>query len=192
MSQPFEMKKFFRFIRIYTAVLLGAAAFCFYGCSPEEESVPEKKKQTAVFPPIPTRHLSLEIISTRTGFRRDLPNQTLRFAFRNNGASLIRVPEWKLYEQENIRLFYAECPLDGFASRIPASKWKEAERVSPSASGDGIPRYELMLAPKNSALLEIPMPFLKKLEQKGRYAVKGRLDLSSVPLESSPIEIVIQ
>ena len=108
---------------------------------------------------------------------------------RNAGANQLSIHEWKMHEQENIRVLYAPCPERGKATKLPPEAWKESERLILKG---GVPRYPLELAPNNAVLVDVPLNFIRKLNKPGRYAVKGELDLYSVSAESVPIEIEIQ
>lgn len=176
----------FRRIAILLPVLLICTLFC--ACSSEDrkrdQENPEKK-----YPKLRNYSLNLSIISTQGNYRRSDANPVLRFSVRNAGANQLSIHEWKMHEQENIRILYAPCPQQGSATKIPPEQWVESERFLLKG---GVPRYPLELAPNNAVLVDVPLTFIRKLNKPGRYAVKGELDLYSVSAQSVPIEIEIQ
>ena len=170
---------------ILTAVfLLSAALLC--GCSSEDRKVGRRTERK--YPKLRNYTLNLSIISTQGNYRRGDANPVLRFSVKNAGANQLSIHEWKMHEQENIRVLYAPCPERGSATRIPADRWKESERFLLKGA---VPRYPLELAPNNGVLVDVPLSFIRKLDKPGRYAVKGELDLHSVSAQSAPIEIEI-
>lgn len=171
---------------VIAALIVSCAVFC--ACSSEDKKRrPENPEQK--YPKLRNYTLNLSIISTRGNYRRSDANPVLRFSVRNAGANQLSIHEWKMHEQENIRVLYAPCPERGTATKLPPEAWKESERLILQG---GVPRYPLELAPNNAVLVDVPLNFIRKLNKPGRYAVKGELDLYSVSAESVPIEIEIQ
>lgn len=172
-------------------VFLLSLSAVFSGCSDEEEK-PEKKPVVPVaklYPAIKDHKMVLDIISTRGDYYIAETLPMIRFQFRNDGLSKVEIPEWKSRERENIRIQYAECPESGGSVRIPEHLWKESPRtVFP---GD-CPRYPLILEPKNSIIMELPLKFIGNLTRPGRYAVRGVMDLSSLNVKSVPVELNIK
>ena len=174
-----------RFFAI-AVLLFSCAVFC--ACSSEDKKRGQEKPEQK-YPKLRNYTLDLSIISTRGNYRRSDVNPILRFSVRNAGANQLSIHEWKMHEQENIRVLYAPCPERGTATKLPPEAWKESERLILKG---GVPRYPLELAPNNAVLVDVPLNFIRKLNKPGRYAVKGELDLYSVSAESVPIEIEIQ
>lgn len=166
------------------------AAFLLCGC-PDQKKKPEKTVIPAakLFPKITRHNMTLNVISTRGNYYRAETSPMIRFQFRNDGLSRIEIPEWKTRERENIRIQYAECPEPGGSVSLSEEAWKDSPRtVYP---GD-CPRYNLELEPKNSIIMELPLKFIGKLNRPGRYAVRGVMDLTSLDVKSSPVELIIQ
>lgn len=174
-----------RWLILTASVLLAAAFFC--GCSSEDKK--NERRTEKKYPKLRNYTLNLSIISTQGNYKRSEANPVLRFSVKNAGANQLSIHEWKMHEQENIRVFYAPCPEHGTATRIPADQWQESERLLIKGA---VPRYPLELAPNNAVLVDVPLNFIRNLQKPGRYAVKGELDLSSVSAQSVPIEIEIQ
>jgi hypothetical protein len=166
----------------------------FCGCGEKKKSTASKQERLTVpvsklYPKIKEHQMNLNIISTRGDYYIAETNPTMRFQFINEGLSRIEIPEWKSRERENIRIQYAECPAQGDSERLKESAWKDSPRtVFP---GD-CPRYPLTLDPKNSIIMELPLRFIGKLEKPGRYAVRAVLDLTSLDVKSSPVELNIR
>ena len=173
--------------RIWIPVL---AALLLCGC-PDRKKEPEKTVIPAdkLFPKITRHNMTLNVISTRGNYYRAESAPTIRFQFRNDGLSRVEIPEWKTRERENIRVQYAECPESGGSVGLPEEAWKDSPRtVFP---GD-CPRFNLELEPKNSIIMELPLKFIGTLNRPGRYAVRGVMDLTSLDVKSSPVELIIQ
>ena len=174
-----------RFFAI-AVLLFSCAVFC--ACSSEDKKRGQENPEQK-YPKLRNYTLDLSIISTRGNYRRSDVNPILRFSVRNAGANQLSIHEWKMHEQENIRVLYAECPEPGQATRIPEDRWKESER---NLLKTNVPRYPLELAPNNGVLVDVPLNFIRKTERAGRYAIRGELDLDSVSARSAPIEIVVK
>lgn len=174
-------------ILLLSAAVLLAAVFMFTACSSDERKSARGKEHK--YPKLTNYILKLDIISTRGNYRRGEANPVVRFSLKNAGANQLSIHEWKMHEQENIRVLYAECPEAGQATKIPDSQWKESER---NLLKTNVPRYPLELAPNNGVLVDVPLNFIRKTGRAGRYAIKGELDLDSVSAQSAPIEIVVK
>ena len=171
---------------LFAAVLI-SAVFLFTACSSDERKSSRGKENK--YPKLTNYTLKLDIISTRGNYRRGEANPVVRFSLKNAGANQLSIHEWKMHEQENIRVLYAECPEAGQSTKIPDSQWKESER---NLLKTNVPRYPLELAPNNGVLVDVPLNFIRKTGRAGRYAIKGELDLDSVSAKSAPIEIVVK
>lgn len=171
---------------LFAAVLI-SAVFLFTACSSDERKSSRGKENK--YPKLTNYTLKLDIISTRGNYRRGEANPVVRFSLKNAGANQLSIHEWKMHEQENIRVLYAECPEAGQSTKIPDSQWKESER---NLLKTNVPRYPLELAPNNGVLVDVPLNFIRKTGRAGRYAIKGELDLDSVSAQSAPIEIVVK
>lgn len=171
------------FCRVLACLLF---AIIFAGCSSEDK---KENRGERVYRKLKNYTLNLSIISTKGEYRRTEANPVLRFSVKNEGANQLAIHEWKMHEQENIRVLYAPCPVRGSAKDIPKEQWKVSERVMLKNS---VPRYPLELAPNNAVLVDVPLLFLRTIDKPGRYAVKGELDLQSVSAQSLPIEIEIR
>lgn len=171
---------------LFTAVLIVAACM-FSACSSDDKKSSRNKENK--YPKLTNYTLKLEIISTRGSYRCREANPVVRFSLKNAGANQLSIHEWKMHEQENIRVLYAECPDAGQATKIPEDQWRESER---NLLKTNVPRYPLELAPNNSVLVDVPLNFIRKTGQPGRYAIRGELDLDSVSVQSTPIEIVVK
>ena len=164
------------------------------GCGEDEKSSQKKEERLTVpisklYPKIKEHQMVLNIISTRGNYYISELNPTMRFQFLNEGLSRVEIPEWKARERENIRIQYAVCLKEGDSERLPETAWKDSPRtVYP---GD-CPRYPLTLEPKNSIIIELPLRFIGKLEKPGRYAVRAVLDLTSMDIKSTPVELTIR
>ena len=177
---------------IFSIFLISLLVLC--GCGKKKEKAAEKPERLTVpiaklYPRIQGHQMVLNIISTRGDYYISETNPTMRFQFLNEGLSRVEIPEWKTRERENIRIQYAACPVEGSAEKLPESAWKESPRtVYP---GD-CPRYPLTLEPKNSIIMELPLRFIGKLDKPGRYAVRAVMDLSSLDVKSTPVELNIR
>ena len=175
-------------ILLLSAAVLTASAVLFTACSSDERKSSGGGKENK-YPKLTNYTLKLDIISTRGDYRRGEANPVVRFSLKNAGANQLSIHEWKMHEQENIRVLYAECPEAGQATKIPEHQWKESER---NLLKTNVPRYPLELAPNNGVLVDVPLNFIRKTGRAGRYAIKGELDLDSVSAQSAPIEIVVK
>ncbi len=174
-------------ILLLSAAVLLAAMSLLTACSSDERKSARSKENK--YPKLTNYTLKLDIISTRGNYRRGEANPVVRFSLKNAGANQLSIHEWKMHEQENIRVLYAECPEAGQATRIPENQWKESER---NLLKTEVPRYPLELAPNNGVLVDVPLNFIRNASRSGRYAIRGELDLDSVSAKSAPIEIVVK
>ncbi len=173
---------------IYTVFLMISLIF-FSGCG-EDGNQSEKKIPVAkLFPKIQQHNMVLKVISTRGEYYIAEGAPTMRFQFLNDGLTRIHLPEWKILEKNNIRIQYAECPEVGGSLKIPEDAWKDSPRKE--QTGD-IPRYPLELDPKSSIIMEMPLSFIGTLKKPGRYAVRGVMDLTSIDVKSTPVELIIR
>ena len=169
-------------------ILFIAAILC--GCGDDSSDGKKEKIQVnKLFPKIEDHGMELNIISTLASYRIGDPNPTMKFQFINEGLAVVRIPEWKIVELANLKVQYAECPVEESAEKLPESAWKDSPRTIPS--GD-CPRYPLELEPKSSVIISVPLSFIKELKSPGRYAVRGVIDLTSMDLKSSPRELIIR
>lgn len=95
-----------RFFAI-AVLLFSCAVFC--ACSSEDKKRGQENPEQK-YPKLRNYTLDLSIISTRGNYRRSDVNPILRFSVRNAGANQLSIHEWKMHEQENIRVLYAPCP----------------------------------------------------------------------------------
>ena len=176
-------------IKIFIPLFLIAACF-FSGCgeNPEEEDQPAIQVKKS-FIKIQDHGMELKIISTLASYRLADTRATMKFQFINEGLAQVKIPEWQVVERDNIKVQYAECPEEGGAEKLPESAWKDAPRKV--VEGD-CPRYPLELDPKSSVILTMPLSFIKELKKPGRYAVRGVMDLTSMDVKSTPLELIIR
>ncbi|MBR2439389.1 MAG: hypothetical protein IKB25_04270 [Lentisphaeria bacterium] len=159
------------------------------GCG---EDSPEEKEAIQVnqtFPKIQHHGMELKIISTLASFRIKDAAPQITFQFINEGLSRVQIAEWKQVERDNIKVQFAECPMEGGAEKLPEEAWQDSPRKI--SKGDS-PRYPIDLDPKSSVILTMPLSFIRDLKKPGRYAVRGVMDLSSMDVKSSPIELIIR
>lgn len=164
--------------------------FFFSGCG-EDTPLEEQPgiQVTKNFPKIQDHGMELHVISTLASYRLKDGIPTMKFQFINEGLSRVQIAEWKVVEKDNIKVQYAECPVEGGASKLPENAWKDSPRtISP---GD-CPRYPLDLDPKSSVIITIPLSFFNDIRKPGRYAVRGVMDLSSMDVKSPPFELIIR
>jgi len=173
---------------LFSALALVCGLFLLSGCSSDSKKRGTKLKAENKYPKLTNYKLKLDIISTRANYNRKTPDAVVRFSLKNIGANNLSIYEWKMHEQENIRVLYAECE-KGKAAKVPEENWKESPRRMLKIN---VPRYPLELGPNNSVLVDVPLLFLKKLEKSGRFAIRGELDLDSVSVKSTPIEIFVK
>lgn len=183
------MKKLFRLI----AASLFLFLFLLNGCSSDKRRGTPLRAENK-YPKQTNYKLKLDIISTKGSFRIGTSHESVRFSLKNIGANNLTIPDWKMHEPENIRLYYAECQPGG-STRVPEESWKESPRsMIRNASGQyiDVPRFCFDLSPNNAVLIDVPLYFLKHLKKGGTYALRGELDLDSVSAKSAPVEIIVK
>ena len=180
-------------MRLTVLALILCSIFLLNGCSSDKRRGTPLRAENK-YPKQTNYKLKLDIISTKGSFRLGAVSESVRFSLKNIGANNLTIPDWKMHEPENIRLFFAECQPGG-AARVPEDAWKESPRsMIRNSSGQyiDVPRFSFELAPNNAVLIDVPLFFLKHLKKGGTYALRGELDLDSVSAKSAPVEIIVK
>lgn len=135
-------------------------------------------------------HLRLELLTSR---RRFYAGEDVKFTYRltNFGKNLLRINEWYMHEPDNIRLYYMpdKAPLTSFDSK----DWILLEPNYKLPKN----RFELVLYPKNSVLIDKQITFIKQAGadnptvKRGKYYLVAELTLNSVDVRSKPVIIEI-
>lgn len=159
------------------------------GCGEDSQEKKAAIQGNQTFPEILHHGMELKIISTLASFRIKDAAPQITFQFINEGLSRVQIAEWKQVERDNIKVQFAECPEEGGAETLPEEAWQDSPRKV--FRGD-IPRYPIDLDPKSSVILTMPLSFIRELKKPGRYAVRGVMDLTSLDVKSSPIELIIR
>lgn len=163
-----------------------AALTLTVGCARTEPEMPKLKMVmgipdgTVEYPTIPTKNLSLKMISAPTLYAGE--EGELIFALANKGRRQISIPEWYAYEQDNLSVFIQPW-LPGMTEPDPERWFDLSEELKKP-----VMHYPLTLMPDNQVMITKKMDFVKKLTiSKGmtrRYFVKAGINLNSLPLES--------
>ncbi|MFA7230111.1 MAG: hypothetical protein WC071_02460 [Victivallaceae bacterium] len=118
-------------------------------------------------------------------------NADLSLCLRNFGKKQIRIDEWHMNEQDNIRIYYHPWQDDLFT--FEPSKWTV---VNPDFK-QPINHFQLVLLPNNSVIITKPLPFVKTLKPSGdgserRLLMVAELTLKSVTVRSSIFSITVK
>lgn len=166
----------------------------------EEVHYPMTLKHKKKFAKIPRASLKLERGAVRLDYVSGKSGQSILFLLRNTGLSAVNIDEWFMNEPDNIRLYYARC------EKGKSSQLKETDFIcvwpEPVGNNKGKKkrnsgrRMPLCLNPNNATLIKTPMEFLRTFPLNGKpivtIAVKARLNLQSVDVESPVYEIDIR
>ncbi len=180
------------FTALSAAVLMTLLAS---SCSSEQDSKKEKQVISAVrFPKLKDYSLELSFVTPRREYYAGEENVKITFSLKNTGLKPIILREWYMLESANVNLYYAPGTLEQTAS-LPEDQWKQSPTYDAKRKRIN-QRSPLILDPeKNRALVAVPLVFLKDLKDAGRhvtYTVRGKLNLQSVDVESSPFEIIVK
>jgi hypothetical protein len=165
----------------------GLLALALAACSSEAAKTPRPASASQVFKPIQDCKLELELVTPQTEFFRGDVAPSITFRLRNAGLKPITIYEWISKEQDNIRILYARCD-NGKPDSIPVSSWQvyEPKLKAPVA------RVPLDLCPRNTALVNVELSFIKDAlataasQGKVSYALIGELNLSSASARTKP------
>ena len=167
-------------MRRLAAALLPALLF-LAGCA----SDPETKVYT--FAPVPAEHLvfgpagSLVMEAGKPG--------ELTLALRNQGQDKVYIPEWRINEPDNVKLYCQPRPPQMEAP--DEDLWIEMD--DPVRTPEY--RYRLELYPRNQVLVKRTLEFVENLVLRPgterRYFVKAELNLTSLPLKTEVFEISV-
>ena len=173
------------------ALTLTVLAFAS-SCSSETGKPGKATAQNQLFAPIKDCAFSLEVVTPETEYFRGDVAPVITFRLRNIGLKPVTVYEWMVKEQDNIKITYARC--DSSPDRIPPSEWKTYE----PKMKDPVPRQPLDLYPKNMALINVELSFIKdalasnSTKDRVSYAVVGELNLKSVSAKSKPFIVTFK
>lgn len=165
--------------------------FIFTGCVTEEgpkmKMVLGVPAGTVEFKPVPTRNLSLKMISKDTVYAGE--KTTLIFALSNNGFREISIPEWYSCEQDNL-IIMVQPWLTGMTDPDPEA-WIELDFDMRRP----VMHYPIKLLNGNKVLVDKELPFIEMLQvspgKMRRYFVKAKTNLKSLQLESEIIRLKV-
>ncbi len=168
-------------MRGLAVLLLLLTAACFTGCSSSRQERP------AAFAPVPAENLefgpsgSLVMTAGSPG--------TLVLALHNRGTQSVRIPEWRINEPDNVKIYCQPRP--NGVDAPDENMWMEMN--DPVKTPEY--RYRLDLHPRNQVLVKRTLGFVENLVLRPgterRYFVKAELNLTSLPLRTGVFEISI-
>ncbi len=179
----------FRLLPVFLVLALIAGGGCSDRKSREREAARDR-----IYPKIMNHKLEFRVISKKAEFYRADPNPVIRVQLINNGLQPVTVYEWKLPDELNVMVSWAELKPGEDPLRLPANRWKD-DTHSPDprlAPERDFKRYPLELCPKNSTFLDVPLACVREFRNPGHYAVQARLMLNSLPLRTVPLEIIVR
>ncbi len=113
----------------------------------------------------------------------------LSFALKNIGGRPLRIPEWRMYDVDNVRLF-CQPWLPGMSEPDDAAWMSMNEPIRRPEL-----RYALELMPSNQVIVTMELNFAKDLVVSSgaerRYFVRAELNLSSLPMSTGVFVIAI-
>jgi hypothetical protein len=185
---------------VFAILLLGSCATAPDSAAPKSREPknlhlkpfksPEKYEDTRVdFPKIENAQIRIEPITTRRAF---YAGEEINFVFRiqNAGEKGVEIPEWRLVESENLRIFYApETP------ELQTVGGKEWICEKPEWSHK---RSTLALNPGNAVLVTKPIGFIARLDSNRirppgkNYLVYAELNLTSIQARSPVMRITVR
>ena len=163
------------------AAALLPALLLLAGCASESEP------KVYTFAPVPAEHLvfgpagSLVMEAGKRG--------ELTLALRNQGQDKVYIPEWRINEPDNVKLYCQPRPPQMEAP--DEELWIEMD--DPVRTPEY--RYRLELYPRNQVLVKRTLGFVENLVLRPgterRYFVKAELNLTSLPLQTEVFEISV-
>ena len=163
------------------AAALLPALLLLAGCASESEP------KVYTFAPVPAEHLvfgpagSLVMEAGKPG--------ELTLALRNQGQDKVYIPEWRINEPDNVKLYCQPRPPQMEAP--DEELWIEMD--DPVRTPEY--RYRLELYPRNQVLVKRTLGFVENLVLRPgterRYFVKAELNLTSLPLQTEVFEISV-
>ena len=157
------------------------------GCSSENGKKSEAQKE--VFVP-KNFNLKLEVISPRREYYAGELEQEITFRLKNDDLAQADIPDWSAKETDNISLYYMFGEAD---ANTPKSAWKQVWPL-PGAT----PAYcsPLILNPGNSALIQMPLDFLKEVKPEPgktqKITLRAELNLKSIVPKNTTCEITLK
>ncbi len=184
----------YRKLKFYLSLscLLCLLALCSsVSAKPEAEKPVPKKVVKIKKPKKPVEakkfNLGLECVSVKREFKSGKPAK-MTFRLRNYEMRLLSIPEWMIEESNNIRLYYV--PWEEKMKKPDKDQWKA---IIPNV-GESPKRMTLELAPRNSVLLDVVLPFVEKMniDSPQDFILYVKLNLSSVSARSKFIKITVK
>ena len=168
-------------MRRFAAALVPALLLLLAGCTSEPEEKP------LAFAPVPPEHLTFGPIGSLV-MEAGKPGQ-LTLALCNQGRDKVYIPEWRINEPDNVKLY---CQPRSPQMEAPdEDMWIEMD--DPVRTPEY--RYRLELYPRNQVLVKRTLGFVENLVLRPgperRYFVKAELNLTSLPLQTGVFEISV-
>ncbi len=166
--------------RRLAAALLPALLF-LAGCASDSGEKP------LAFTPVPADHLEFGPAGSLV-MEAGSPGE-LTLALRNQGLDKVYIPEWRINEPDNVKLYIQPRPPQMEAP--DEEMWIEMD--DPVRTPEY--RYRLELYPRNQVLVKRSLEFVENLVLRPgterRYFVKAELNLTSLPLKTEVFEISV-
>ena len=167
-------------IRRFAAALL-PALLLLAGCASDSE------EKVRAFASVPAEHLEFGPIGSLV-MEAGSPGE-LTLALRNLGRDKVDIPEWRINEPDNVKLYCQPRPPQ--AEAPDEDLWIEMD--DPVRTPEF--RYRLELFPRNQVLVRRTLEFVENLVLRPgterRYFVKAELNLTSLPLRTGVFEISV-
>lgn len=174
--------------------LLAVSLLCILaGCTSENNENQRKnlRKRPVAFRKLKDYSLNLSLLSSRREFYAGDERATMIFSLKNTGLKPVTLHEWHTVEAANVNLYYHPGKMN-----VSNPQWEFSPTVNEKQKG--LESYSpLTLNPdKNLAVIQIPVTFLKNVKnvpgKKTVYTIRAVLNLKSVTVESTPVEIWIK
>ncbi|MCF6174949.1 MAG: hypothetical protein L3J71_04230 [Victivallaceae bacterium] len=174
--------------------ILGVCSITVFmsGCvrTTKNKEVKTRVPQRKTYAKLRNYRLKLELLTAR---RRFYAGEDVKITYRliNLGKKSLRLNEWYMNEPDNLRLYY--MPYKQQLTSFNPKKWilVDPDYKQPPS------RFELVMRPKNSVLIDKQLPFVKAAGEdnptvkRGRYYLIAELTLNSVDVRSKPVIISI-
>ncbi len=134
--------------------------------------------------------LQLDLLTPRRRFYAG-EDVKLTYKLTNVGEKSLCIAEWYMNESDNIRLYY--MPYRKKLAKFNSKDWILVDHDIKQPPH----RFELVMLPKNSVLVDKTVPFIKAAGEdnptvkRGKYYLIAELNLNSVDVRSKPIVISI-
>ena len=181
------MKRHLLWSAAVVAVILTIVAGCVREERPESPGFGEFRSTDTQFERIKNARVTFEPVG-RLSFDAGKPAR-LSFALKNVGGRPLRIPEWRMNEVDNIRLFCQPWLPDMTKPDENAWMAMNDEVKKPEL------RYTLELMPSNQAIVTRDLTFVEDLVvstgAERRYFVKAELNLTSLPMSTGVFAIAV-